>query len=39
VTALIRSGGADINKREIEAELTYAFIDLPINLKIKWLKI
>jgi fatty-acyl-CoA synthase len=39
VTVIINSGETDINKREIEAELTYAFIDLPINLKIKWLKI
>jgi fatty-acyl-CoA synthase len=36
VAVVIRSGGADINKREIEAELTYAFMDLPINIKIRW---
>jgi fatty-acyl-CoA synthase len=36
VTVVINSGEADLNKREIEAQLTYAFMDLPINLKIRW---
>jgi fatty-acyl-CoA synthase len=36
VTVVVNSGKVEKNKREIEAEIIYAFIDLPINLKIKW---
>jgi len=36
VTAVIIAGKAGINEQETEAEIINAFIDLPINLKIKW---
>jgi len=36
VTAVIIAGKAGINEPETEAEIINAFIDLPINLKIKW---
>jgi fatty-acyl-CoA synthase len=36
VTVVINLGKVEINKREIAAEIINDFIDLPINLKIKW---
>jgi hypothetical protein len=36
VTVVINLGKVEINKREIEAKIINDFIDLPINLRIKW---
>jgi len=36
VNVVINSGKAGIIEQEAEAEIINAFIDLPINLKIKW---